>query len=100
MKKLYFLLSFLIISSFNLFSQTTPSFVSDSIDNYIKRGMNNWEIPGVAVLIVKDGKVVYEKGFGVKELGKDDLVDKNTLFMIGSNTKAFTGTALAILEHD
>lgn len=100
MKKLYFLISFLIIASFNLFSQTTPSFISDSIDNYIQRGMNNWQIPGVAVLIVKDGKVVLEKGFGVKELGKDELVDENTLFMIGSNTKAFTGTALAVLEHD
>ncbi len=100
MKKLYFLIPFLIIASFNLFSQTTPGFVSDSIDNYIQRGMHNWQIPGVAVLIVKDGKVAFEKGFGVKELGKDELVDKNTLFMIGSNTKAFTGTALAILEHD
>ena len=100
MKKLYFLIFFLIIASFNLFSQNTPSFVSDSIDNYVHRGMNNWQIPGVAVLIVKDGKVVFEKGFGVKELGKDDLVDENTLFMIGSNTKAFTGTALALLEHD
>ena len=100
MKKLYFLIFFLIITSFNLFSQNTPSFISDSIDNYIQRGMNNWQIPGVAVLIVKDGKVVFEKGFGVKELGKNELVDKNTLFMIGSNTKAFTGTALAMLEHD
>ena len=100
MKKLYFLIFFLIIASFNLFSQNTPSFVSDSIDNYIHRGMNNWQIPGVAVLIVKDGEVIFEKGFGVKELGKDDLVDENTLFMIGSNTKAFTGTALALLEYD
>ncbi|MBK7500851.1 MAG: serine hydrolase [Ignavibacteriales bacterium] len=100
MKKLYFLIFFLIITSFNLFSQNTPSFVSDSIDSYIHRGMNNWQIPGVAVLIVKDGKVIFEKGFGVKELGKDDLVDENTLFMIGSNTKAFTGTALAVLEYD
>ncbi len=52
------------------------------------------------MLIVKDGKVVIEKGYGVKELGKDDKVDENTLFMIGSNTKAFTGTAFAILESE
>jgi CubicO group peptidase (beta-lactamase class C family) len=98
MKIFYFLISFLILSSINLLSQTRPKFISDSLDEYMQRGMDNWQIPGAAVLILKDGKVVFEKGYGVKELGKDDLVDKNTLFMIGSNTKAFTGTALAILE--
>ena len=100
MKKFFSIPILFLISNFILIAQDTPLFISDSIDNYVHRGMNNWQIPGVAVLIVKDGKVVFEKGFGVKELGKDDLVDENTLFMIGSNTKAFTGTALAILEYD
>jgi CubicO group peptidase (beta-lactamase class C family) len=47
---------------------------------------------------VKDGKPVWMKGFGVKEVGGSDKVDENTLFMIGSNTKAFTATALAMLN--
>src|SRR5690606_33130505 len=58
------------------------------------------QIPGVAICIVKDGEVVLAKGYGVRKAGTEDKVDENTLFMIGSNTKAFTGTALALLEHD
>ncbi|HEX2609036.1 MAG TPA: serine hydrolase [Flavisolibacter sp.] len=88
-------LLFLFIASF---AQETPAFVKDSLDGYVARALKDWNIPGVAVCIVKDGKVVLVKGFGVKETGKADPVDENTLFMIGSNTKAFTATALAMLD--
>ncbi len=100
MKKLYLIIALFFLTLANLYSQSTPSFVSDSLDNYVLRGMQNWEIPGAAVLIIKDGKIVHSKGYGVKEFGKNDKVDENTLFLIGSNTKAFTGTALALLEHE
>ncbi len=100
MKKFISILLFIFLSNLILFAQETPSFIADSLDNYVHRGMAQWKIPGVAVLIVKDGKVIIAKGFGVKELGTNDTVDENTLFMIGSNTKAFTGTALAILEQE
>ncbi|MBK8943881.1 MAG: serine hydrolase [Ignavibacteriae bacterium] len=100
MKKYQLVISFLLFFIYNINAQSLPKFISDSLDNYIERGMQNWEIPGVAVLIVKDGKVVFEKGFGVTELGTQNKIDENTLFMIGSNTKAFTGTALALLEHE
>jgi len=100
MKK-FFSTSFLfLISNFILIAQDTPLFISDSLDIYVNRAIEQWQIPGAAVLIIKDGKVVVAKGYGLKELGTNDKVDENTLFMIGSNTKAFTGTALAILEHD
>ncbi|MFN3693522.1 MAG: serine hydrolase domain-containing protein [Ignavibacterium sp.] len=89
---------FLFITSNS--AQQIPSFITDSLDVYINRGLQNWQIPGAAVLIVKDGKVVVSKGYGVKELGTNDNFDENTLFMIGSNTKAFTGTALALLEEE
>lgn len=75
-----------------------PSFVTDSLDNYIKRGLASWNIPGLSVAVVKDGKVVFMKGYGVTRIGGAEPVDENTLFMIGSNTKAFTSTALAILQ--
>ncbi len=74
------------------------SFISDSLDNYINAAMKDWQIPGVAVCIVKDGKVAYMKGYGVKDMNGTDKIDENTLFMIGSNTKAFTATALAMLH--
>jgi CubicO group peptidase (beta-lactamase class C family) len=77
-----------------------PAFVYDSLDYYVNREMKEWKIPGVAVLVVKDGQVVVEKGFGFLEAGKPEPVDENTLFMIASNTKAFTGTAMAMLEQE
>lgn len=79
-------------------AQDTPSFVKDSLDNYVQKGLADWKIPGAAICIVKDGKVVFSKGYGVKEVGTNNNVDENTLFMIGSNTKAFTATALAMLD--
>jgi len=73
-------------------------FIKDSLDLYVSRALTNWRIPGVAVCIVKDNKIVLMKGYGIKELGLPNNVDINTLFMIGSNTKAFTATALAMLQ--
>lgn len=81
-------------------TDSIPSFVRDSLDIYVNRALSEWQIPGVSVGIVKNGKVVLLKGYGVKELGAPDKVDENTLFMIGSNTKAFTGTALAMLDAE
>lgn len=74
------------------------SFIKDSLDLYVNRALTNWRIPGVAVCVIKDNKVVLIKGYGIKELGLPNKIDENTLFMIGSNTKAFTATALAMLE--
>lgn len=102
MKKIFLtVLGFLGFLSLS-FSQdaATPSFIKDSLDIYVNRALADWKIPGVAVCIVKNGKVVLMKGYGVKEMGTTDQVDENTLFMIGSNSKAFTATALAMLDAD
>jgi Beta-lactamase class C and other penicillin binding proteins len=81
-------------------AQDVPAFIRDSLDTYVERAIRQWQIPGVAVGVVKDGKAVLMKGYGVREAGGSDSVDENTLFMIGSNTKAFTGTALAMLQEE
>lgn len=100
MKKL-FLFPLLVICLHTLAqSDSIPSFVKDSIDTYVSKALTDWQIPGVAVCIIKNGKVVMMKGYGVKELNGNDKVDENTLFMIGSNSKAFTATALAMLDAD
>src|SRR5689334_19857023 len=78
------------------FAQNT--FVQDSLDIYVQREMEKWKIPGVAIAIVKDGKVVVAKGYGVRELGKPGKVDQHTLFQIASNTKLFTATCLSLLQ--
>ena len=88
-----------VLPTTGLFSQT-PSFITDSLDKYVEEALIDWQVPGVAVLVVKDGKVIVEKGYGYLETGKPGKVDENTLFMIASNTKAFTGTALAMLEQE
>jgi len=75
-----------------------PVFITDSIDVYVQRALKDWQIPGVSVAVVKDGKVVLTKGYGQCELNKPGKVDENTLFLIGSNSKAFTATALAMLD--
>lgn len=100
MKKLTFLLLALLIGGSSYGQSTSPSFIKDSIDRYINWSITNWRIPGAAVFIVKDGNVVLQKGYGVKEFGLQNEVDANTLFMIGSNTKAITATALAILDQE
>ncbi len=78
----------------------TPLFISDSLDTYINQGLKDWHIPGLAISIIKDGKPVLMKGFGVRDLENKEPVDENTLFMIASNSKLFTGTALAQLEYN
>jgi len=102
MKRFLFLFSAALLFSQQGFCQTDtlPSFVKDSLDTYVNRAMADWKIPGVSVCIVKNGKVVWMKGYGVREMGTSDKVDENTLFMIGSNTKAFTATALAMLDAE
>lgn len=82
------------------FPSNTPAFIRDSLDNYINRGMQLWQIPGLAIVIVKDGKVILSKGFGVTERNLANKVDENTLFIIASNTKLFTGTAIAKLDAE
>lgn len=77
-----------------------PAFVRDSLDAYVRRGMKAWNIPGLAIAIVQDGRVVVSKGYGVREVGKPEPVDENTLFEIASNTKLFTATAVAKLVED
>ena len=67
------------------------------LDAFIEAARVQLEVPGVAVGVVQDGKVVLAKGYGVRELGKPDKVDADTMFMIASNTKALTTLMLARL---
>jgi CubicO group peptidase (beta-lactamase class C family) len=67
------------------------------LDAYVASSMKTFDVPGMAVAIVKDGKIIVAKGYGVRKLGDPTAVDEFTLFGIGSNTKAFTTAALAML---
>ena len=79
------------------FAQNAPP---ADLDAYVARVLKTFEVPGLSVAIVKDGKVVLSRGYGVRKLGEPTPVDENTLLAIGSNTKAFTSAALATLVDD
>ena len=66
----------------------------------VERTMKLFDVPGIAIAIVKDGKVVATQGFGVRKLGAPDKVDAKTLFEVASNSKAFTAAALAMLVDE
>ncbi|HEY4322725.1 MAG TPA: serine hydrolase [Mucilaginibacter sp.] len=72
----------------------------DSIDRLVERTLKTFDVPGIAVAIVKDDKIVYEKGYGVRSLNTKKKVDENTLFGIASNSKAFTAAAIGILSDE
>ena len=97
---------FILILSFLFFylgadaqEKELPTFITDSLQSFINQGMKDWQIPGLSLAIIKNDDVVFIKGFGVTKLNGSKLVDENTLFMIGSNTKAFTSTTLSILQE-
>jgi len=66
-------------------------------DAYVVTAMRDWKVPGLAIAVVKHDRLVAARGYGIREEGKPGAVDENTIFAIGSNTKAFTSAALAIL---
>ncbi|RYY19068.1 MAG: class A beta-lactamase-related serine hydrolase, partial [Chitinophagaceae bacterium] len=98
MKEIKFLL-LLICCSY--FVQAQPkSSLPPGLDQYIEKVLKTFNVPGVSVSIVQNGQVLLARGYGTKTMGTNDKVDENTLFLIASNTKAFTATALAILVEE
>lgn len=67
------------------------------IDTLVERTLKTFDVPGIAVAVVKDGKIIHAKGYGVRSLNTMQKVDEHTLFGIASNSKAFTSAALGIL---
>ncbi len=93
------LLALLICGVSPALAQNSDSRLSH-INEYAEKAGKDWKVPGFAVAIVKDDKVVLSRGYGLRQLGKPDAVDEHSLFAIASNTKAFTAAALAILVDE
>jgi CubicO group peptidase (beta-lactamase class C family) len=89
------LLIFLVAGS----GMSQPS-LPEALDGYVAKVMQSFQVPAVSIAIVKDGRVLLASGYGVKESGKSDPADGETLFGIASNTKAFTAAALAMLVEE
>ena len=89
------LLSF---SSYSLLAQQTAP--PPDLDAYVAAVLKTFEVPGLAIAIVKDGRVILTKGYGIRKMGDVSVVDEHSLFGIGSNTKAFTAALLASLVDE
>ena len=93
-------LSFLLLISLSLFAQKNIDKKLKVLDAYYEQALADWNVPGMAIAIVKDGEIIFSKGYGVRNIETGDPVDGNTLFAIASNSKSFTAAALAILVDE
>ena len=72
----------------------------EEFEQDFEEGLNGKQIPGAAVAIVKDGRVVLQKGFGVKEKGTTEEVDENTVFRLGSVSKGFASVLTGVMVEE
>jgi CubicO group peptidase (beta-lactamase class C family) len=70
------------------------------LPEWLERALRDWEVPGLALAVVRGDSVIYARGFGVREVGRPDRVDERTLFAIGSASKAFTAAAVGVLVDE
>jgi CubicO group peptidase (beta-lactamase class C family) len=87
-----------------VFTLSLPASANDDplagLGSALEAAREQWHAPGFAVAIVKDDRVVYQRGFGTKHLDRNDPVDEHTVFTLASTTKAFTAMALGLLVED
>lgn len=102
MSRFGLLLSIFFLAAAPLFSQT-PGSADDKLrglDDLAAKAMQEWKIPGVALGVIKDGKVIYAKGYGYRDLELKLPVTTETLFAIGSITKSFTALTFGMLNDE
>ena len=101
MKKfILFPLLFIAFSGFSQKGKTKANTRFSGLDATFNQVLKDWHAAGFAVAVVEKNKIIYAKGFGYRDLGKKLPVDANTLFAIGSCTKAFTASLIGMLQRD
>ncbi|NTE03517.1 serine hydrolase [Agrobacterium tumefaciens] len=101
--KLPFLLKFKILIALLLYtgvSLQAQILSSNQIDSLVEKTLTTFNVPGIAVSVIKDGKIIHLKGYGVSSIKTNKKVDENTLFGVASNTKAFTAAAIGMLVDE
>jgi CubicO group peptidase (beta-lactamase class C family) len=91
---------FILLLTISIAKLNAQEITSTEIDSLVERTLRTFDVPGIAVAVVKDGKVIHAKGYGVRSLNTKQKVDENTLFGIASNSKAFTAAALGMLVDE
>ncbi|MGM9511201.1 serine hydrolase [Larkinella sp. GY13] len=90
----------MLVSFLSLKPAFAQVITSPQIDQLVEKTLKTFEVPGIAVALVKDGNVIHSKGYGVRSMHSTRKVDANTLFGIASNSKAFTAATLGILVDE
>jgi len=97
----YFFLSLFVLFTISLSAQSkTDKAILTKLDATFEKALKDFNVPGMAIAIVKDDQVIFNKGYGVKNAKTGEPVTPNSSFAIASNTKAFTAAALAILVDE
>ncbi|HKY98429.1 MAG TPA: serine hydrolase domain-containing protein, partial [Gemmatimonadaceae bacterium] len=78
----------------------SPETKAQELDAYVAQAVRDWQSPGLAIAVVKDGKLVFAKGYGVREIGKPAPFDTATMSAIASTTKAITAAAIGMLVDE
>lgn len=97
MKRIIFISTLFALLTVNNAVLQAQVITSKQIDSLTELALKTFDVPGIAVAVIKDGKVIHAKGYGVRSLRTMEKVDENTLFGIASNSKAFTAAALGML---
>lgn len=95
LKSVFFSLFFLSVSL-----SYGQALSSTQIDSVVEKTLKTFDVPGIAVAVIKDGKLIHAKGYGVRSIKTNKPVDENTLFGVASNTKAFTAAAIGMLVDE
>ena len=90
----------IVVALFTTTSLSAQILTSKQIDSVAEKTLSTFNVPGIAVAVIKDGKVIHSKGYGVRSIKTNLKVDENTLFGVASNTKAMTAAALGMLVDE
>ncbi len=91
---------FLVLALLTSVTLKAQVLTSKQIDSIAEKTLTTFNVPGIAVAVIKDGKVIHAKGYGVRSIKTNQKVDEQTLFGVASNTKAFTAAALGMLVDE
>lgn len=95
--RVFFFFIFLCAGMLNVHAQRLPL---KGFDAYVRKALQDWGCPGLAIAIVKNDSIVFAKGYGVRQVGNPAAVDEKTIFGIASCSKAFTAASVAMLVDE
>jgi len=97
--RLIWILFLFCVTTYSTFAQSSAKELCKRMDSSFS-GIASTDTPGFAVLVKKDGKIIFEKGYGVRDLRAKTAIDAQTNFRLASFTKQFTAMAVMLLVHD